>query len=251
MNDKTQTTLLQTSHAVKLLPFLISFILYFIFQPYVGVFSSTALKCAPIISLMLYILMKKEFDFSPDCKRSRLILWGLIFSCGGDILLNVGLFPHGMALFGVAQIFYIRSFGWTPLKMWIGAIGYLAGAAIISIIYDKLDKVLKIGIPIYSLLLETMCWRSLARIYQEGSFFNICCGIGGLLFLISDSLIGLNMFLLAAPSVGVQVWIMITYYLAQLGITLSTANECKATSLKSSASFVKKHTNNSRLHVNS
>lgn len=58
-----------------------------------------------------------------------MVLWGLIFSCGGDALLNVGLFPHGMALFGAAQIFYIRSFGWKPLKFWIGAIAYLAGIA--------------------------------------------------------------------------------------------------------------------------
>uniref|UniRef100_A0A1A9VYB1 lysoplasmalogenase n=1 Tax=Glossina austeni TaxID=7395 RepID=A0A1A9VYB1_GLOAU len=239
-----------SSHAVKLLPFLISFILYFIFEPYVGVFSSTALKCTPIISLMLYILMK-EFDFGQDYRRSQLVLWGLICSCGGDALLNIGLFPHGMALFGAAQIFYIRSFGWRPLKFWIGAIAYLGGLAVLSMIYGKLDKVLKIGVPIYSLLLETMCWRSLARIYQGGNFFNICCGIGGLLFLISDSLIGLNMFILAAPSARVQFGIMLTYYLAQLGITLSTANECRAINSKSSAATIKNRMKNSRLHVNS
>lgn len=54
---------------------------------------------------------------------------GLIFSSIGDILLNHELFPEGMGAFAVAQIFYISSFGFKPLKPIIGVVLYGIGAA--------------------------------------------------------------------------------------------------------------------------
>lgn len=55
------------------------------------------------------------------------IFLGLFFSACGDALLNYDLFPHGMGAFGLAQICYIASFGFKPLKLWIGAILYILG----------------------------------------------------------------------------------------------------------------------------
>lgn len=52
---------------------------------------------------------------------------GLVFSCIGDALLNINLFPHGMAAFAIAQAFYISAFGLYPLQPWIGVILYSFG----------------------------------------------------------------------------------------------------------------------------
>lgn len=66
-----------------------------------------------------------------------MILFGLIFSCAGDALLdykNHSLFVYGMMAFAVAQIFYITAFGFKPLKVYIGIIMYIAGGLCESIL---------------------------------------------------------------------------------------------------------------------
>lgn len=50
-----------------------------------------------------------------------------MFSCLGDALLNFNLFPHGMAAFTIAQIFYINAFGFKPLKLWIAVLLFIPG----------------------------------------------------------------------------------------------------------------------------
>ena len=111
------------------MPFFICVVLYFAFvRDPVGAPWTTVLKCAPIVSLMLYVLLK-GFNFTEECKYSQRILLGLIFSCDSDLLLNIDLFPHGMGSFALVQIYYISAFGFKPLKWLIAVPLYLAGAA--------------------------------------------------------------------------------------------------------------------------
>lgn len=168
---------------------------------------------------MDWILQKKN----RYCQR---ILCGLIFSCGGDALLNVGLFPHGMGSFAVAQAFYISAFGFQSLKPNI-AIGLYAFAILfISQIFHSLDEILVVGLPIYAFLLTTMCWRTLARAVQNPNFINVLCAIGGISFVISDGIIAVDKFY--TPISNSRYYIMATYYAAQFAITLSVVNENKA-----------------------
>ena len=60
------------------------------------------------------------------------ILYGLIFSCIGDVFLDYNesegeLFPFGMVAFAVAQILYISAFGWKPLRPMIGIFLFALG----------------------------------------------------------------------------------------------------------------------------
>lgn len=93
------------------------------------------------------------------------VLIALIFSSLGDALLNYGYFVYGMGAFAMAQIFYIMAFGFKPLKLWIGILLYLTAAATVSVLWKHLDAVILIGLPIYTMLLVTMCWRSLALLF--------------------------------------------------------------------------------------
>lgn len=104
------------------------------------------------------------------------VLVALIFSCLGDALLNYNYFVYGMCAFAVAQIFYIMAFGFKPLKLWIGFLLYLAATATVSMLWKHLDPVILIGLPIYTLLLVTMCWRSLALLFIAEVFtqFHVC-----------------------------------------------------------------------------
>jgi alkenylglycerophosphocholine/alkenylglycerophosphoethanolamine hydrolase len=64
-----------------------------------------------------------------------------------------------------------------------------------------------------------MAWRSVARLNNFKSIPQILCALGGVSFAISDTLIAFNLFL--TPIKYAQIYIMVTYYFAQLGLTLS------------------------------
>lgn len=167
-----------------------------------------------------------------------------MFSCGGDALLNVNLFPFGMISFGVAHIFYISAFGWHPLKWIIGVCLYVpvivceyweskflivinlffVCLAVVVFVRKYLDEILVIGVPIYCVLIITMLWRALARAVDTKSYLASFCALGAVLFVISDALIAVTMFLsVELPSPRLQI--MITYYAAQFAIALSTADD--------------------------
>lgn len=214
-----------TFQALKLAPFFISLVLYFslVRKDPEGELWTTVLKCLPIVALMFYVLIK-GFSLKKQYRRSQLILLGLVFSCGGDALLNVNLFPFGMVSFGVAHIFYMSAFGWHPLKWVIGVCLYVPVVVFIVLVHKYLDDILVIGVPIYCVLIITMLWRSLARAVDAKSLLAILCAFGAVLFVISDALIAVTMFLsVDLPSPRLQI--MITYYAAQFAIALSTADD--------------------------
>ncbi|XP_053946864.1 lysoplasmalogenase-like protein TMEM86A [Anastrepha ludens] len=208
---------------LKLMPFFNAVVIYFAFvQDPKGELWTTTLKCLPIGMLMFYVVAK-GFALTPAYRRSQRILLGLIGSCAGDALLSINLFPQGMGAFAIGHIWYISAFGWKPLKLSIGVTLYILGAVGISVVFKRLDAVLAVGLPIYAALLLTTCWRALARALQSSSFIDTFCAVGAVLFLISDIVIGINMFLISVPYS--RIFIMSTYYTAQFAITLSTANE--------------------------
>ncbi|XP_034485841.1 lysoplasmalogenase-like protein TMEM86A [Drosophila innubila] len=213
------------SNSLKLAPFFLSVLLYFalVRKDPQGELWTTVVKCLPIVALMVYVLIK-GFALNKHYRRSQLILLGLIFSCGGDALLNVNLFPFGMVSFGVAHIFYISAFGWHPPKWILGVCLYVPVALFVVFVHKHLDEILVIGVPIYCVLISTMLWRALARAVDAKSFLTIFCAVGATLFVISDALIAVTMFLSVALP-GARLQIMITYYVAQFAIALSTADD--------------------------
>ncbi|KAH8284095.1 hypothetical protein KR054_010044, partial [Drosophila jambulina] len=216
------------TQAPKLLPFLVTLILYFslVRRNPQGELWTTVLKCLPIVALMFYVVAK-GFSLKKEYRRSLWILLGLVFSCGGDALLNVNLFPFGMISFGVAHVFYVSAFGWKPVK-WLIGIGLYVVVSLckyfVYFVHEKLDEILIIGVPIYCFLITTMLWRSLARAVDVRSFLAVFCAIGAILFVISDALIAVTMFM-GVPLPGARLQIMITYYAAQFAIALSTADD--------------------------
>ncbi|EDV30555.1 uncharacterized protein Dana_GF22875, isoform A [Drosophila ananassae] len=226
------------THGPKLVPFLVTLVFYFslVRKDPQGELWTTVLKCLPILALVFYIVAK-GLSLKKGYRRSLWILLGLIFSCGGDALLNINLFPFGMVSFGVAHVFYISAFGWKPLKWLIGLVLYVAVSLFVYFVHKKLDEILIIGVPIYCFIITTMLWRSLARAVDVKSFLAIFCAVGAILFVISDALIAVTMFV-GVPLPCARLQIMITYYAAQFAIALSTADE--GSSKDQSRSFRKK-----------
>ncbi|XP_043651737.1 lysoplasmalogenase-like protein TMEM86A isoform X2 [Drosophila teissieri] len=222
MNDFGQFA---KSQGLKLVPFLVTLVLYFslVRQDPQGELWTTVLKCLPIFTLVFYVLAK-GISLKKEYRRSVWILLGLVFSSGGDALLNINLFPFGMISFGVAHVFYISAFGWKPVKWIIGSVLYVAVSLFVYYVHTKLDDILIIGVPIYCFLITTMLWRSLARAVDSRNFLAVFCAIGAILFVISDALIAVTMFV-GVPLPCARLQIMITYYAAQFAIALSTADD--------------------------
>ena len=75
-----------------------------------------------------------------------------------------------MASFGLAHILYITAFGLKPLKIKLGCIIYSIAALMIYFYFNMIkDPVLKYGVSIYTILIFTMIWRSLARFGGKGN----------------------------------------------------------------------------------
>ncbi|WP_297093954.1 lysoplasmalogenase [uncultured Draconibacterium sp.] len=162
-----------------------------------------------------------------DKKVLQLVGAGFLFSWIGDLLMMFAAdftwFVLGIASFLVAQVFYIFLFlrtidlsGKMPFlkkkPMWL--IPYLAfGLIVYIVLFPQLDLVLRFAIFVYMVAILTMSAMALNR-YGNGhpvSFSLVFAG--SLFFVLSDSLIAVNRFLVAIPFEG--LFIMTTYIAAQ------------------------------------
>ncbi|MCV9385178.1 lysoplasmalogenase [Reichenbachiella ulvae] len=152
----------------------------------------------------------------------------LIFSFVGDsFLMYEGemYFMIGLAAFAVAHIAYIVAFsnavnentqGPNPLAKVLYAIPFVfLFVFLLMAIWSNLGG-LKIPVAVYAAILISMV---LAAIYRHNrSNIDSVRGVifGAILFLLSDSLLALNMFF--EPMQNAGIWIMSTYILAQWNI---------------------------------
>ncbi|MDB1089759.1 lysoplasmalogenase [Streptomyces sp. ACA25] len=149
------------------------------------------------------------------CRGPRLLVVALLFGWGGDVLLQTGadlLFLLGMASFGVGHLCYLTLFrrlgSFDVRRTALLAVGYgLVTAVVVVLLWPGLDPELRIPVAGYSLLLAVMACAALAGA-------GLRAGLGGALFLLSDTLIAARMAdwpQLPAPG----FWIMLTYLAAQ------------------------------------
>jgi uncharacterized membrane protein YhhN len=143
---------------------------------------------------------------------SKGLLAALLFSWGGDVLLSIdGLFIPGMVLFGAAQVSYVSCFvrrgALRELRSRpvIPALYLLTWAAAMALLWPGLGD-MRLPVAAYSLLLFASALTA--------SGLNRWAAAGGLLFLLSDGLIGVELGDLSVlPLHGVVV--MATYATAQ------------------------------------
>lgn len=157
----------------------------------------------------------------------KLAGFGFLFSWFGDLFMMFSAefiyFILGIASFLVAQVFYAFLFlrtinisGKKPFlkKKPVWLIPYIAfGLIIYTLLFTHLDAVLKVAVFVYMLAIIIMSVMALNR-YGNGhpiSFSLVF--IGSLFFVVSDSLIAINRFLIPIPYEG--LFIMSTYITAQ------------------------------------
>nr|WP_037884195.1 MULTISPECIES: lysoplasmalogenase [unclassified Streptomyces] len=139
----------------------------------------------------------------------RPLLAALLFGWGGDLALLFdadAAFLVGMGSFAVGHVCYLVLFGKRPANPLLGGAYLLALLGTVGLMWSDLPADLRIPVAGYSLLLTAMAFRS--------SALGLRAGIGGALFLLSDTLIATGVAewpQLPRP----DFWIMATYLAAQ------------------------------------
>lgn len=199
------------------------------------------LKCLPIIWLCIFVVMH-GISLGDKHMYSRRILFGLILSCLGDaILVWPKYFLWGMFAFGMAHIVYISAFGFHPINLYAGVVCGVVGALVHYLMYPGLQgTIFSITVPVYNIVLLMMVWRAVARVQLFGDLWTwtkLCSCFGGILFAISDTVLGLREFGIISNIIDprhCQLLVMLTYYAAQFGISLSVVDS-KAMAVLSAA----------------
>ncbi|OEJ27535.1 hypothetical protein AR457_26780 [Streptomyces agglomeratus] len=139
----------------------------------------------------------------------RLLVVALLFGWGGDVFLLADAdwaFLVGMGSFAAGHVCYLVLFGRGRTPTALGAGYAVALLATVALLWPDLPADLRIPVAAYSLLLTAMAYRS--------SGLGLYAGLGGALFLLSDTLIATGVAHWPQPPVP-DFWIMLTYLAAQ------------------------------------
>ncbi|MFE7601078.1 lysoplasmalogenase [Streptomyces sp. NPDC057494] len=146
----------------------------------------------------------------------KLLTAALLLGWGGDVLLLSDAdwaFLAGMGSFAAGHVCYLVLFGRRRTSPALGALYAVALTGTVVLLWPDLPAELRIPVAGYSLLLTAMAYRS--------SAFGPLAGLGGALFLLSDTLIATGVAdwpQLPAP----DFWVMLTYIAAQYLLTAGT-----------------------------
>ncbi|MFF3318713.1 lysoplasmalogenase [Streptomyces sp. NPDC003035] len=149
----------------------------------------------------------------------RLLLAALLFGWGGDVFLLSDAdwaFLVGMGSFAAGHVCYLVLFGRRRTSLPLGIAYSAALVGTVALLWPDLPAELRIPVAGYSLLLTAMAYKS--------SALGLTAGVGGALFLLSDTLIASGVADWPQPPVP-DFWVMLTYIAAQY---LLTAGALKA-----------------------
>ncbi len=145
----------------------------------------------------------------------RIVALALLLCVLGDLLLELTptdtWFLPGMAAFALAHVCFVTffasrgAFGWLSDRPLVGAVHLAVAVALVAWLWSGLEPGLRGPVAVYGLLLSTTaaCAWALGPVTAAG----------GLLFLLSDALIALDVAGRWTPPVE-GFWIMLTYALA-------------------------------------
>ncbi|SOD67159.1 Uncharacterized membrane protein YhhN [Streptomyces zhaozhouensis] len=159
------------------------------------------------------LLMPLLAAYAAAAGAPKVLVVAVLFGWGGDVFLLVdadAAFLAGMGSFAVGHVCYLALFGRRRASVPLG-LGYavvLVGA--VALLWPDLPAELRIPVAGYSLLLAAMAYRA--------SALGVRAGVGGALFLVSDTLIATDIAewpQLPAP----DLWVMATYLAAQYLLT--------------------------------
>ena len=170
---------------------------------------------------------------------SILILTGLALSLAGDWLLidsdeRPSLFVSGLGAFLLAHVAHIFAFAYaqvvrgTPFDLNRAALAAAVLAILGSVVYFYLRPSLgnlQQPVLLYMTVISLMVHQALSGVQIGGGLLaQPALAMGGaLLFYISDFILAINRFVFGGEGENNSIWVLSTYYCAQLFIALSAS----------------------------
>ena len=176
---------------------------YLLTEPYLAAEISAVFKIIPILFLCQLTLRSGTSSFSMH------LLAALLFSMGGDVLLEIGFFIPGLVSFLFAQLLYGSLFlryhsDWRNRPaVSLAIIGF---SVVVGIFMWGYAGDMRIPVLAYLVVIAVM-GLSANTSHIRGAT------LGAAIFIFSDSIIAVDRFVLPIPA---SDWlIMVSYYLAQ------------------------------------
>ncbi len=167
------------------------------------------------------LLMPLLAAYAASRGAPRLLLAALVFGWGGDVLLLSDAEPAflaGMASFAAGHICYLALFtAYGDARTRGGLLVPVYATALLATVaslWPDLPADLRVPVAGYSLLLTAMAYAAATRL-------GLLAGLGGALFLLSDTLIATGVADWPQPP-RPDLWIMLTYIAAQLLLSAGT-----------------------------
>lgn len=188
---------------------------------------TTLIKVIPALSAVVFVML-----FRPPTLFTILLAVALVFCMFGDIGMEADLVP-GIGMFLIGHIFYTVNFLWqaglvglatVPLTISIACTGLMVVYSFMMIRHLQSSGsevppfILRAG-SLYFLIISTTFGTSLLLWLVSGILLAALPVIGALIFMVSDSLIGINVFHHRISRH--ELYIMPTYYLAIFLLSLS------------------------------
>jgi len=201
---------------VFIILFLITSIYYVFFDSFISDPIKIVFKLIPMILVLLIAFLSNNLAKT----YKTFVLIALIFCAIGDY--TIQWFIFGLISFLIGHLFYIRAFLSTNeqkvpsiAKILLVAYGIVMAFIILSAVIQTGNIVMAIAVFCYITVILTMGWTA----FRTKSKLAI---IGACLFIISDSVLAINKFVLSVDYS--HQLIMSTYYCAQIFIALSIDN---------------------------
>lgn len=191
--------------------------LYIFFIPEEPLLLKISFKIIPLLLMILFVYLQRDLN---NPAFSYWLFLGLFFCMLGDATLH--WFLLGLSFFLVGHICYIVAFFKVKTKsinayiaIFLLTYGMVMVAWIAGNIFRAGNYVLAVAVCCYIAVILTMGWSAL----QTYSPILIA---GAFLFILSDSILAMNMFITDLPMSNVMI--MTSYYSAQLLFTIGTLN---------------------------
>ncbi len=180
----------------------------------------------PLTTILILIIALLPGTVTADA-YARAIALGLLFSLAGDIFLVLPdrYFLYGLAAFLLAHGCYISAFhaGASSAGFpWALAVLLLIGAGVLGYLWNRLSPVMKGAVGVYVIVIVLMAALAVGRAVGQPSRGSLLAGVGALLFVASDGMLAVNRF--GRPIRGEQALVLMTYFAAQLLITISVSS---------------------------
>lgn len=175
-------------------------------------------KPLTMVLAMAYVLLRAG-GVAHVQRFDALLLGALAMSLAGDaFLMFPGYFIPGLVSFLVAHLLYIALFGmgqrWFPSRRALAVtLGF--GAVMYAYLWmGGLPAALRVPVAAYVIVIALMAAQAIGRatVLRSGAAVGVAVGAG--FFMLSDSLLAVNRFVSPLPMA--QVWVLGTYYVAQI-----------------------------------